>query len=250
MSLMLDDVALLYPDQLVLEFSPQQRDRAWKETANFKYQDASSRWRAFLNALCLETMINYLQNDSTFQNAELKTYPDADEFPYLWQLINGLAITLNQTRLIIIPSEDIAAEELRVDQEWVDLPEWVGNYYLAAHIDVENCFLRISGFASHEQLSKQGHFDPLDKTYSLEMSALTEDLSAMWVMWELSEEMPPQVDSLPQVSANEVAHFIHNIQYERANILRLAMPFQHWGNLFINQTWRYLLYSYPEKNRS
>jgi hypothetical protein len=249
MSLMLDDIALLYLDQLVLEFTPEQRDRAWEATANFKYQDASSRWRAFLNALCVETIVHYFQNDSTFQNTEIKTYPDADEFPYLWQLINGIAITLNQTRLIIIPSEDIETDELRVDQEWVDLPEWVGNYYLASHIDVENCFLRISGFITYEQLSKEGHYDPFDKTYSLEISALTEDLSALWVTWELSPDQAPQVNSLPQISTTELAHFIHSIEYQRANILRLAMPFEHWGNLFINPNWRCLLYSYPEKKQ-
>lgn len=249
MSLMLDDIALLYPDQLVLEFSPQQRDRAWEATANFKYEEASSRWRAFLNTLCSEALMDYLQTDYTFQNAELTIYPDKEEFPYLWQLINGIAITLNQTRLIIIPSEDIQFEELRVDQEWVDLPTWVGNYYLAAHIDVENCFLRISGFAPYQQLSQQGSYDPLDKTYSLEMNALTEDLSAMWVTWELSGEKPPQLDALPQICVTELAHFIHANTYQRAQILRLAMPFQQWGSLFSNPKWRFLLYRYPEEKQ-
>ncbi|NBD15041.1 MAG: DUF1822 family protein [Cyanobacteria bacterium] len=249
MSLILDDIALLYPDQLVLEFSPDQRDRAWEKTADFKYQDATSRWRAFLNALSSDTMTDYFKSDSNFRNSRLDTYPHSKEFPHLWKLINGVAITLNQTRLIIIPSEEIEAEELRVHQEWVDLSEWIGNYYLAAHVDLENCFLRISGFATHEQLSNQGHYDPFDKTYSLEITALTEDLSAIWVSQELFAETRPQVDSLPELSSRDAANLIQLLEYERPNILRLAIPFYQWGALFTNQKWRYLIYNYPEEKQ-
>ena len=247
MSLMLDDIALLYPDQLTLKFSPEQRDRAWKETATFQYQDASSRWRAFLNALCAEVMINYFQTDENFRQSELKTTPNSDEFPHLWQLINGLAITLNETRLIMIPSEEIEAEELRVHQEWVDLPEWVGNYYLAAHIDLENAFLRVSGFASYEELSQQGHYDPIDKTYSLETINLTEDLSTMWVTQELSTQSLPKVNALPQLSSVEAATLMQSLESDRPNLLRLALPFQQWGALFTNPMWRRILCNYSQE---
>jgi len=247
MSLMLDDIALLYPDQLVLEFSSQQRDRAWEETATFQYQDASSRWRAFLNALCAKVMINYFQTDENFRQSKLKMTPNSDEFPQLWQLINGLAITLNETRLIMIPSEEIEAEELRVHQEWLDLPEWVGNYYLAAHIDLENSFLRVSGFASYEELSQQGHYDPIDKSYALETINLTEDLSTMWVTQELSTQSLPQVNALPELSSVEAATLMQSLESDRPNLLRLALPFPKWGALFTNPMCRKILYNYSQE---
>lgn len=250
MSLMLDDIALLYPDQLVLEFSSQQRDRAWEKTANLKYQDATSRWRSFLNTLCSNTITHYIQSDSNFRNSKLETYAHFQDFPHLWQLINGVPITLNETRLIIIPSEETEAEELRVPQEWVDLPGWVGNYYLASRIDLENCFLRVLGFVTHEELWKQGHYDSLDKTYSLEITALTEDLSAMWVAWELSADTLPQVASLPKLSMTEAENLIKQNQYARASTLRLAMPFQQWGSLLLEPELRHLLYNYQLANDS
>lgn len=248
MSFMLDDLAFIYPDQLLLEFTRTERDRAWEKTVGFKYQDATSRWRAFLNALCSDVVTNYLKSDSNFCNTTLAVYPHTKEFPHLWQLINGIVITLNQTRLIIIPNEETDAEELRVYQEWVDLPEWVGHYYLAAHIDLDNCFLRISGFVTHRELLTQGHYDSFDKTYSFEITALTEDLSAMWVAWELSAHTQPQVASLPKLSSTEANHLIKASPYEKASTLRLAIPFQQWGSLLVNPKWRHLLYQYQQLN--
>ncbi|PSO81051.1 MAG: hypothetical protein BRC41_15925 [Cyanobacteria bacterium QH_9_48_43] len=49
--------------------------------------------------------------------------------PSFWEVVNGTAIALSGVRLVLIPSEAADLSELRVPQEWVDIPSWGGDYY-------------------------------------------------------------------------------------------------------------------------
>ncbi|NJM86659.1 MAG: hypothetical protein HC847_05075 [Hydrococcus sp. RU_2_2] len=49
----IDDLAFIYPEQLLIEFTSEDREKAWQQTQNQSYSNASARWNAYLNCLCL-----------------------------------------------------------------------------------------------------------------------------------------------------------------------------------------------------
>ena len=69
MKLRLEDVAFLHPDQLLIEFSPEEREQAWHQTQDQGYSNQAARWRAYLNCLCLNTFLSYLDTEVNLTEA-------------------------------------------------------------------------------------------------------------------------------------------------------------------------------------
>ncbi|MDY6899591.1 MAG: DUF1822 family protein, partial [Cyanobacteriota bacterium] len=158
MNLTINDLALIYPEQIFLEFSQQQREDIWKETQKHHYDNATARWRSYLNSLCTNTVLEYLQ-DYIKNETDISQNPQIwqeNDLSSIWNLVNGTAIKLGSTKLILIPHEDKDFSEFKVPREWVDLPQWVGDYYLAVEINLEQCWLRICGYTTHQQLKEVG----------------------------------------------------------------------------------------------
>lgn len=155
MNLTINDLALIYPEQIFIEFSQQQREKIWKETQKYYYDNATARWRSYLNSLCTNTVLEYLQdyieNETDLSSQNLQIWQEND-LSSIWNVVNGSAIELDSTKLIFIPHEDKDFSAFKVPREWVDLPQWLGDYYLAVEINLEQCWLRICGYTTHQQL--------------------------------------------------------------------------------------------------
>ena len=106
-----------------------------------------NRWQAYLNQVCLQTMLPWLQEKS-----EIEPSVDSRDSLAFWEMVNGSAIVLGTTRLIVIPTEAMDRSEFRVPQEWIDIPSWVGDYYLAVEVDPDEKWLNIWGYATHQML--------------------------------------------------------------------------------------------------
>ena len=74
-------------------------------------------------------------------------------------------------------SETIEAASLQVPQEWVDIPDWAADYYLAAHVDVDEQRLVLWGYATHAQVKTQGVYEASDRTYTLSDIDLIQDFA-------------------------------------------------------------------------
>ena len=81
-----------------------------------------------------------------------------------WELVNGTAITIEDSRLLLVPSEAEDLSELRVPQEWIDIPALRADYYLAVQVNVDAGYIRIWAYTTHQQLKNNGCFDPMDRT--------------------------------------------------------------------------------------
>ncbi|MBV6622424.1 MAG: DUF1822 family protein [Rivularia sp. (in: Bacteria)] len=235
MNLSINDLALIYPEQVFLEFSQSEREKAWQEIQN--YDNATARWRSYLNLLSTNTVVKYLQNETELKNRNSIIWQEND-LSIIWNLVNGTALELDSTRVILIPHEENDFSELRVPREWIDLPQWVGNYYLAVEINIEHCWLRICGYATHQQLKEVGKHDFTDETYSLAVEELTEDLTTMLAGIELFAMQKPVVETLPILSEAEIDDLFQVFQQsnQQSNLYspRLEVPFTQWG-AFINE---------------
>jgi len=213
--------------QIWLEFSAQQQNQAWEKSQSFSL--ASSRWNAYLNQICLITVLPWLQEEYV---PRAKVWPNNPALSSFWEMVNGTAIVLDNTRFVLIPSEAIDQSELQVPQEWVDIPSWIADYYLAVQINPDDRCVVIWGYATHKQL-KQGFYDVSDRTYSLPQENLIHDLNVLWVARQLATEEITRAEVtplaiLPQAQAENLLQRLGNPAIIEP---RLAVPFELWGAL-------------------
>ena len=241
MVLSLDDLTSIYPEQLLIEFSREEREKIWKQTLLQPYSSAATRWNAYLNCLCLHGFLTHLEAESELEKTP-KVWPSQAELPSFWEVINGTAIQLGKTRLVLIPSEQDHCTEFRVPREWLDIPDWAANYYLAVELNLEECWLRVWGYATHQQLREQGNYDRMDETYALEAEELIEDLSTMWVAQELYPSRRPAVKPLLTLSSTEASSLLEQLRQQTPYSPRLEVPFAKWAALVTDGYWRQELY--------
>jgi len=196
----------------------------------------ASRWNGYLNRLCLHTILDWLRQDYDARAAAL---PNAAALDSFWELVNGTAIALAGRRLILIPSEAIDADELRVPQEWVDIPSWAGDYYGAVQVDIDEGWMQLNGFATHRQL-RQGRYEESDRTYCLEDSDLIADFGVLWV----SQQLAPQeitralIQDLATLQTTQAENLIDRLGNPAVVNPRLVIPFEQWGALVQHGGWR------------
>jgi Protein of unknown function (DUF1822) len=190
-----------------------------------------NRWQAYLNQLCLQTLLPWL--------AEKSDHPpvvDSRVGLPLWELLNGSAVDLGNRRIALIPQEAMGTDELAVPQEWIDNPQWITDYYLAIEVDADDQLLHVWGYATHAQLVAEAEYDSLTRTYQLDGGALIQDMSVFWVMQYLAAEPARSpMSAIPALSPAEAASLVQQLANPALiAIPRLELPVLEWAAL-LNQ---------------
>jgi hypothetical protein len=239
MTLNLKELIAVDSDHLWLEFSQEDQEEAWRQAQDCS--NATARWNAYLNHLCLKSFLDWLRAEPDIKE-QLSVWPCIEVLSSIWEVVNGTAIDLGETRFILIPSEADNLEELCVPQEWVDIPGWEADYYLAVQVEPEERWMRIWGYTSYQELKKEENYDPLDQTYSLERDDLIEDINVMLVTRQfcMKEKAPVSVE--PIFSAAEAENLLARLGQPSPYSPRLDVPFEQWASLLANDNWRQELY--------
>ncbi|MGI2906067.1 DUF1822 family protein [Tolypothrix sp. VBCCA 56010] len=227
------------PTDLILEIPANVQNQAYLHSQSFSHP--SSGYQAYLNELCLNVVLAWLQADFAPQ---AKVSPNINALASFWELVNGTAIVSDGIRFILVPSEAMDLSELRVPQEWVDISSLAGDYYLAVQVEPDEAYVRIWGYCSYEQLKNQGSYDASDRTYSLDGSDIISDINVLTVALQLcpqssTPKLIPQLATLPQEQAQNL---IARLANKEIITPRLAIPFQLWGALIEHGGWRQSLY--------
>lgn len=239
--LIYDNFIEMNPDNLWLEFSAQERETSWNQTLFNHYPYKAAQCRAFINNLCLNTFMKWLADEPDLQeNCQLPS-PSPDLYRR-WELVDGIDLNFNQTRIVLIPSEQINTYEFRIPQEWVDIPNWAANYYLAAQLNVEAGWLRIWGFISHQEVLKKAQYDSIDGTYCIPNRDLIADIDVMWVAQKLCTLPQPQVKPLPQLSETQANIIIQKLSKQTFCSPRLDISFPEWAAILSSDKYRQALY--------
>ncbi len=226
------------PRHIWLEISPHDRMAAWQNSQSI--QAAGARWQVYLNQLCLSTCMAWLQEDF----GEL--YPSFSEQnfnPTQWELVAGSRIILDGVQLVLIPSDTVGQDELWVPQEWVDIPTWMANYYLAIKVNPNERWVEIWGYTTYETLKVQGEYDPWDRSYSLKGQDLQQDISALVTTIERCPithslmEGKTESEHLANLEDAQSQNLVSQLAREEVPFPRLSIPFTQWGALLANQGW-------------
>jgi len=228
------------PKEWWLELSPTMREETIRQSQRCSLP--SSRSTAYLNSVCLQGFLNWLREDSL----EAVPWLEASDLLTVWELVNGTAVILGTTRIVLIPTEAIDDGELAVPQEWVDIPSWAGDYYLAVQVQPERGWLRIWGYTTHQELKARGIYDPSDRTYCLTGEQLTQDLNAFWVTVRLCAIVQTRsaIAPLPELSPVQAENLIQRLGNPSVTFPRLAVPFMLWGALLEQANWRHQLFQH------
>ena len=227
----MSDVILFEPTQLFLELDEATINKAW-----FKSQTVNTLancWQNYLNRLCLMEFLPWLEEE---QNQLVKA--DLHQ-TNSWGLINGTVVTLGDTRLLLVPSEASDLSEMKVMQEWVDIPSWVADYYVAVQVNVDDRYIRVWGYATHQQLKTHGTYNSSDRSYSLDEDDLIKDIHTLLVARELcpTEVTQVAVEPIPTIPAIQADNLIQRLGNTDILLPRLAIPFTLWASLIQNESW-------------
>lgn len=220
------------PTEWWFEISDPTRTAAWQQSRN--HCTPASQWTALLNQLCRDTLLPWFQSELERATTPWLTEEDQQAS---WGLVNGTLLRLGQTRVLLVPSESIDGAELEVPQEWIDLPTWVPDYLLAVQVQANSgpdpSWLRVWGYTTHQDMKTQGYYDPGDRTYRLDASALTRDLGVFRVTLDYCPDAETQgvVAALPPLGATQADSLLQRLAQPTVRVPRLALPFPQWGAL-------------------
>ena len=234
---------LFDPTQPDLTVSSTVATAAWQQSRSAG--TPASGWNSYLNQLCLTAFLPWLQEGLP----QAKTWTNPATLFSFWELVNGTAVVINHKRLVLIPSEAVDTSELRVPQEWVDIPGWAADYYVGVKVNPDDAQIQPWGYCTHQQLKVNSTYDAGDRTYALGEDALISDLSLLWVAQQISFPEATQVElpALPTLSLAQATNLIDRLGNPAVLQPRLAIPFQLWGALIEHGGWRQRL---AEQRRS
>ncbi|MDZ8185746.1 MAG: DUF1822 family protein [Nostoc sp. ChiSLP02] len=205
------------------------------------YSTNGGRQRAWVNQACVETFLAWLKAEIT-PNA--RVFPNTAILPSFWEFVNGTTINFDDARLVLIPTLAIDVDELRIPQEWVDIPEWVADYYLAVQFNPDEGWMRVFGYTTHQQVKTLGVYDAGDRTYSLEFEDLIPDLNVLWVnrQFHTEETRRVPVEPLPPLPQTQANNLLARLSNADIKFPRLEVPFSLWASLIVHGGWRQRLY--------
>lgn len=229
------DLDLFEPVHCYVELSPAALQEAWQHSQ--VGATPASRWNAYLNQVSLDAVLAWLKVERT---TLAKADPSRATLSSFWEVVNGTAIRLNQTRIVLVPSEAIDISELRVPQEWVDIPSWAADYYLGITVNPDDLNLRLWGFCTHQQLKLPKNYDDSDRTYALTEEDLITDLSVLWtaIALNLGEATQTAIAPLPTLPLAQAQNLLRRLSNPAILRPRLAIPFEQWGALLEHGGWR------------
>jgi hypothetical protein len=243
----LEQLRLAFPNHLWVELTSEELQKSLPRAEDFSHEAAV--YRAYLNQLCIDYLLPLFPDIANVE--ALPNIAAQYQRNSLWELINGTAIEFLGHRLIIIPSETIDVDEFVIEQEWVDIPELAGDYYLAVQVNLDDGWLRVWGFTTHRKLKTEGRYDGGDslgdscasRTYSLNSEELFENLNTLWVSQELCAAETAEIQALPTLSSSQVERLMGELAKPSLYSPRLKVPFPEWAALVAADDWRQQLYN-------
>ncbi|MBD2336061.1 DUF1822 family protein [Calothrix sp. FACHB-156] len=226
--------------QLWLEIPEIELTKIWQQSQAFS--TANRRWMAYLNRLSLNVFLPWLREEYA---PHATVFPNLAALPSIWEIVNGVAISWEGKRLVLIPSEAVDLSELRVPQEWVDIPSWTADYYLAVQVNLEEGYIRIWGYTTQALLKSMGSYDASDRAYCLDSADLISNLNILWMASQLCPEEATRAEEtapLPALAIAQAQNLVERLGNPEVILPRLEVPFSTWGALLEHGGWRQRLY--------
>lgn len=222
----------LNPAHIWLEIPDTLKNKVWKKSDT--QGTPAMRQRSYLNRLCQAVVLPYLQE----HEPNVEALAAVEE---LWLLgINGTGLTLGEDRILLIPSTTWDLDEVQVPQEWVDIPELAADYHVAVQVDLEDSFMRLWGYTTHEQLKRKGDYSSSRRIYTLERDELVETIDTLWIRREHFPKLvvAEQLEAIPKPAEASLKSALAVFGNEATIFANRMVPFDTWTTLITDAQWR------------
>jgi Protein of unknown function (DUF1822) len=183
-----------------------------------------------LNVQCLHTIANWIDRTLGLDCKYEFPYLGVDKDYYISDLFDGFSLLVNTTKIIFIPSQNIDITTCEIPQEWVDLPNWSGDYYVPIQVDLEAKYLHLWGSITYQQLQQTAQLNPLFRYYHLDAAAMTANLDVLWTSCELAPLPKANRGELTALNPTQAHQSIDRLAAAPLpNFSRLLLPFSEWG---------------------
>ncbi len=234
----LDILTTFNRDNLWLEISSNQQETAWKQAQNCT--NSFSRWQGYLNALSLNGMLSWL--NSMLEEEIATSYFPQDKLPSYWEFVNGTAIEIGEIRIVLIPQDTEDLEEICIPQEWLNIPNWVADYYIGVAVNPDDNWLRFWGYASYDEVKNIGVYNPINRCYSLSFEDLKEDINFIVLAREFCLPEKPILSRLEKLSTNISQELLSQLKATNIPWLRLIPSLENWQKIISDDNLREKLY--------
>jgi hypothetical protein len=208
------------------------------QISTHSYSNTTAEKNTQLNQLCLQKVQAWLTEigiEST------PTFPPA-QMDSIWDVVNGCPLTVGDRQLILIPSIKLDRQELSVPQEWVDIPAWMGDYYVAVQIDLDDQTMNIWGYTSHRTLRETGTYDQFNRTYNIDGDLLIPKLDILWMAQLLDLQEIATVPPISTVAIDQSTSEIQRLSHFSPYSPRLNIDFNTWATILSDSSLRENLY--------
>jgi Protein of unknown function (DUF1822) len=212
--------------------------QAWQRSR--RQTTPGAQWNAYLNQIGLAGSLAGLQ-ELGWENLVGPSDRAGDR---TWGLVNGAVIEVGDRRLVLLPTEAVDQSELEVPQEWIDIPSWAADYYLAVYLMPDMQTLQIAGYATHQQIKQQAQINISTRNYYLDHAYLSTDLNLLQLTLDqyATTQTRAAIAPLPVLSAVQAQNLIQRLGSPTELLPRLAVPFATWAALLDHPTWHEQLY--------
>jgi Protein of unknown function (DUF1822) len=190
-----------------------------------------------LNQICIDPVKRWIE--ANFNITAKATFPcwldQHENFEFISKLVNSFVLQVGKDRIVFIPSDAIDLEEFEVPQEWVDLSNWAGSYYVPIRVDLEHQFLHLWGFISYQDLKDRATHDLIFRNYHIAQAEITTDLDLLHDDREFAEDLhqistPNKITPFDRLSPTESQALIQQLHQRNSPLSpRLEFSFQPWG---------------------
>jgi hypothetical protein len=214
------------------------RHQGW-ELSQQRHTQAN-QWQGYLNYVCLAVCLPWLSANFRGVNAgdfdPLARGAQQWVAPSFWEVVDGSIVTIDRSRICLLPHTSCDRSELRVPREWMEIPTWIADYYWAVQIDMDAHFVTIWGSATHAQIQTSGGYDGLDRHYYIDADDLL-----------LSSSAPTRgkVAPLKTVAIDRADRYLLEWSRPQLAIPRLEIieaNFDDWLALIAHNSWRLELF--------
>ncbi len=217
-----------HPTEVDLAIADRIQAASWQQGQSFAIPIIQRH--VYHHRVCLDTILPWVQAE---YGLSADPWHAGAEMPGVWSLVDGAAIVLGQKKLVLLPNQTLDTSELRIPQEWVDIPSWAADYFVAVQVNPDQPSLRLWGYTTHEQVKQVGVYDPDDRTYCLDADDLVADLSLLWVTQQRYPNAVTQsaIAPLASIPAIQAENLLQRLANPDLLAPRLELPFVLWGAL-------------------
>lgn len=229
-----------FQSQVAVAINPQFLTKVQSE-AEAKMPNATAQHNYIFNSLCLDAVKNWLEANITEEDEEI-VIPDIDYLEASWSAVTGTAIALDSMKIAVIPQDTSDIAGISIPREWVDIPQWTPDYYIAAQVDLERKTIWLWGYAHSSTVRKEGNLDRTHQHYNLPLEKMSIDLELFGITHQLLQSPQPNTQDSSTPRKIDKQEALKKLSEPSPFSPRLNLPFEDWSALIGDRQWCQELY--------